>query len=219
MPFTLSPRRPPSPPICIFRKFAACCGAILAHPEDADRVLAPIRAFGPPVLDGIKPMPFPTLQMAVDALYPAGLQWYWRAHFINELLDAAIERYVERGHTLPTPHSRIQLFPMGGAAGRVDKQATAFYHRDAKWAQVTVGVDPDPAKADLISEWAMATWEVLHPYAADGGYVNFMMDEGQTRVEATYRDNYRRLVDVKNTYDPTNLFHINQNIKPSLPAE
>ena len=99
---------------------------------------------------------------------------------------------------------------------RVGSDETAFSYRDATWAEVIVGVDPDPANAERIKDWTVAYWMALHPYSAGGAYVNFMMDEGQERVQATYRDNYDRLIDVKSRYDPTNLFHVNQNIKPAI---
>ena len=159
-------------------------------------------------------MPFTALQSAFDPLYPAGLQWYWRADFFREISDAAIEVHREFGDRLPTGHSTMHLYPIDGAAHRVGKNDTAFSYRDARWAEVIVGVDPYPANAQSIREWTVAYWNALHPYSAGGAYVNFMMDEGQERIRATYRDNYERLVEIKNEYDPTNLFRINQNVKP-----
>jgi FAD/FMN-containing dehydrogenase len=91
---------------------------------------------------------------------------------------------------------------------------TAFSYRDANWAQVIVGVDPDPANADSIRQWTVDYWDATHPYSAGGGYVNFLMEEGQDRVRASYGNNYRRLAEVKAAYDPDNLFHTNQNITP-----
>jgi hypothetical protein len=103
---------------------------------------------------------------------------------------------------------------MDGASARVGKNDTAFSYRDAKWAHVIVGVDPDPSKAALIKSWTVKYWEALHPYSAGGAYVNFMMDENENRVKASYRDNHARLAAIKANYDPDNLFRINQNIKP-----
>jgi FAD/FMN-containing dehydrogenase len=195
------------------------CGIVWCYTgplDKADEVFAPIRRlFGGPALDFVGPLPQPALQSMFDALYPPGHQWYWRADFVNELSDEAIARHVEHGSALPTLQSTMHLYPVNGAAGRVDRHATAWSYREATWAEVIVGVDPDPANAPLIKDWTVAYWEALHPYSAGGAYVNFMMDEGQERVQATYRDNYDRLVAIKNRYDPTNLFHINQNIKPS----
>ena len=109
----------------------------------------------------------------------------------------------------------MHLYPINGAAGRIAKQESAFSYRNATWGEVMVGVDPDPANAGRIKDWTIAYWEALHPYSAGGAYVNMMMDEGVDRIRAAYRDNYDRLVTVKNRYDPRNLFHVNQNIKPT----
>jgi hypothetical protein len=109
----------------------------------------------------------------------------------------------------------MHLYPVNGAAQRVSKNDTAYSFRDAMLAQVIVGVDPDPGNADKITNWCKAYWDALLPYSAGGAYVNFMMEEGQGRVQATYRDNYQRLARIKRQYDPTNFFHVNQNIRPS----
>jgi FAD/FMN-containing dehydrogenase len=112
-------------------------------------------------------------------------------------------------------HSTMHIYPINGAAGRVGKNDTAFSFRDAKFAEVIVGVDPDPANNERMIAWARDYWTALHPYAAGGGYVNMIMDEGTDTVKAAYRDNYARLAQVKARYDPGNLFHTNQNIKPA----
>jgi Berberine and berberine like len=107
------------------------------------------------------------------------------------------------------------MYPVNGAASRVNKKDTAWSYRDATWAMVIVGVDPEPANKEKTTSWTKQYWEALHPYSAGGAYVNFMMDEGEERVKATYGDNYGRLVSIKIKYDPTNLFRVNQNIKPT----
>jgi FAD/FMN-containing dehydrogenase len=160
-------------------------------------------------------MSFSVLQSAFDALYPKGLQWYWRADFFNEISDDAIAVHQQFGAELPTGHSTMHMYPIDGAASRVPEDATAFAYRNGGWAGVIVGVDPDPANADRISHWAKDYWEALHPTSAGGAYVNFMMDEGQDRVRASYLGNYDRLAQVKHRYDPNNTFHINQNIRPA----
>jgi hypothetical protein len=104
--------------------------------------------------------------------------------------------------------------PIDGAAHDVGQTETAFSYRDANWAQVIVGVDPDPANADAIRQWTVDYWDATHPYSAGGAYINFLMHEGQDRVQASYRDNYRRLTEIKAAYDRDNVFHINQNIAP-----
>jgi FAD/FMN-containing dehydrogenase len=174
----------------------------------------PIRAFKKPALDFVGPLPQPALQSMFDPIYPPGLQWYWRADFVNELSDAAIAEHVRFGKELPSIHSTMHLYPINGAASRVAKRDTAWNYRDATWAQVMVGVDPDPSNNEKIISWTKHYYDALHPYSAGGAYVNFMMDEGEDRVKATYGGNYKRLAEIKAKYDPTNLFRVNQNIKP-----
>jgi FAD/FMN-containing dehydrogenase len=147
--------------------------------------------------------------------YPPGLQWYWKADFVNELSDEAIGIHQQYGADLPTELCTMHLYPINGAVHDVNAGDTAFSYRDVTWSQVVVGVDTDPANAGPISQWAKDYWQELHPHSAGGAYVNFMMEEGKDRIQATYRGNYQRLAAIKQTYDPQNLFHVNQNIKPS----
>ena len=208
---------PPEPPFPEHLHLKPMCGVVWCHtgPEkDAETLFKPIRDFGPPALDGIQTMPYPALQGAFDSLYPTGLQWYWKADFFNELSEKAITLHIEHASRLPTRHSTMQLYPMGGMVSRVGRNDTAFSYRDATWAAVIVGVDPDPANRMQITTWANDYWKALHPHSAGGAYVNFMMDEEHDRVMQSYRDNYGRLAMVKAKYDPTNFFRVNQNIRP-----
>jgi FAD/FMN-containing dehydrogenase len=210
---------PPGAPFPEHLHAKKMCGVVWCYTgplEQAAAVFAPIRRLaGGPALDFVGPLPHPALQSMFDALYPPGHQWYWRADFVNELSDAAIALHLEHGAALPTMQSTMHLYPINGAAARIANTDTAWSYRDATWGEVIVGVDPDPANAALIKDWTIAYWEALHPYSAGGAYVNMMMDEGQERVRAAYRGNYDRLVSIKNAYDPTNLFHVNQNIRPT----
>jgi hypothetical protein len=149
-----------------------------------------------------------------DGLYSPGLQWYWKADFVKELSDDAIRVHMRHAQRIPTGLSTMHLYPVNGAAGRISSSETPWNYRDANWAEVIVGVDPDPAKKPILVDWARSYSEELHPYSAGGAYVNFMMDEGEDRIRATYRDSYERLSVVKSKYDPQNVFHINQNVKP-----
>jgi len=160
-------------------------------------------------------MPFTALQTAFDGVYPPGHQWYWRADFVKDISDEAVERHARNGNAMPTPQSSMHLYPIDGAASRVGSDDTPWAYRDGKWAEVIVGVDPDPSRAKILRDWTVSYWEDLHPYSMGGAYVNFMMDEGHERVKATYGANYSRLAHIKQQYDPTNLFHVNQNIKPA----
>ncbi len=207
---------PPGPPFPEELHLRKVCAVVWCWTGDGDApALKEARSFGTPLLDGIAPMPLPVWQSAFDGVYPPGDQWYWRADFIDSIPDAAIERHVEFGSATPTWKSTMHLYPIDGAPERVGEDETAWAYRDAKWAQVMVGVDPDPANAELVKKWTIDYWDALHPYSLGGAYVNFMMDEGQERVQATYRGNYERLARVKAHYDPDNFFHVNQNIRPA----
>src|SRR5438132_6010781 len=209
---------PPGPPFPEHLHNKNMCGVVWCYTgpmELAEATFKPIREKFPPALDFVGPIPHPALQSMFDALYTRGLQWYWKADFVKELSDEAIRLHVQHGSQLPTMQSTMHLYPVNGAARRVGRHDTAWSYREATWAQVIVGVDPDPAKKDLIVNWARKYWEDVHPYSQGGAYVNFMMEEGQERVKASYRGNYERLASIKRTYDPTNFFRVNQNIKPT----
>jgi len=209
---------PPGPPFPEHLHNKKMCGIVWCYTgpaKKADQVFKPIRRFKTPALDLVGPLPYPALQSMFDGLYPPGLQWYWKADFVRELSDEAIALHVKHGAQLPSMQSAMHLYPINGAASRVKNNATPWCYRDAVWAQVMVGVDPDPANKERISAWAKDYWTALHPYSAGGAYVNFMMDEGDDRIRATYGRNYARLAKVKKRYDPANLFRVNQNIKPA----
>jgi FAD/FMN-containing dehydrogenase len=184
--------------------------------EELDAALAPARALEP-MLDGVGPIPLPVLNSLFDPLYPPGMPQYWRADFIDELTDEAVAKYAEVGPSYPTPMTQLHLYPIDGAAARVPSDTTAWSYRGSRWASVLFSVSPDPADAPAMREWVVGAWEALHPYSAKGGgaYVNFMMDEGEERVQASYGSNYERLARVKAQYDPENVFHLNQNIQPA----
>ena len=213
--FMTVPAAPPFPEDLWGRKVCAVVWCYAGPPERADEVFAPVAACGHPLLHGVHEMPFPALQSAFDAFYPPGLQSYWRADFVDELSDAAIAIHVEHAARMPTALSGMHLYPIDGAAHDVANDATPWSYRTATWAQVVVGFDPDPGTAGGLEVWSKAYHDALHPHSAGGGYVNMMMDEGQERVQASYRDNYPRLARTKATYDPQNLFRINQNIVPA----
>lgn len=193
------------------------CGIVWCYTGDmakAKEIFKPILAMNP-LFEHVGEMPYPSVQTLFDGLFPPGLQWYWRADFFNELVPEVRAEHLEFGSKIPTPLSQMHLYPISGAASRVATDATPWAYRDAKFAGVIVGVDPDPANADKITKWCKDYWEALHPHSAGGASSNFMMDEGEGRVRAAYGINYERLVAIKNKYDPNNLFRVNQNIKPT----
>ncbi len=209
---------PPGPPFPEQFHLKNMCGIVWCYTgalEKAEETFKPIRSQLQPAVDLVGPIPHPVLQSMFDGLYPPGLQWYWKADFVNELSDEAIALHVVHGSKLPTMFSTTHLYPINGKAHQVAKADTAWSYREAVWAEVIVGVDPDPTNRELITTWARDYWNALHPYSAGGAYINFMMEEGEDRVKASYRENYERLASIKKKYDPTNLFRVNQNIKPA----
>ncbi|HMD57640.1 MAG TPA: FAD-binding oxidoreductase [Solirubrobacteraceae bacterium] len=209
---------PPAEPFPEALHMQKMCGVVWCHTgseEEANESLRGARELEP-TLDGVQPMPYPTLQSAFDGLYEPGYQWYWRADFVKEISNDAVERHIEHGSRMPTMLSTMHLYPIDGAAGEVGNTATPWAYRDAHWAQVIVGVDPDADNAETIKRWTIDYWEALHPFSAGGAYVNFLGEgEGQDRVRATYGRNYDRLAQVKARYDPDNFFCVNQNIVPA----
>ena len=209
---------PPAPTFPENLHMKNVCGIVwcsTATAEETEKATRPMRSVGTPLLDAVGPAPFPAVQSAFDGLFVPGMQWYWRADNFTELSDTAIAKHAEYGSKLPTMLSTMHLYPVNGAAQRVGKNDTAYSFREALFAEVIVGVDPDPANAGKITNWCKRYYEALHPYSAGGAYVNFMMDEGQERVQASFRENYGRLAATKKKYDPTNFFCVNQNIKPA----
>ena len=209
---------PPGPPFPESLHFQKMCGIVWCYTgplQHANIILELLRAFRKPAFEFFAPMPFPMLQSMFDGLYTRGLQWYWKADFVNKLSDEAIALHIKHASELPSLHSGMHLYPINGAAHRTKNNETPWNHRTATWSEVIVGVDPDPANADHVTAWARNYWEALHPYGAGGAYVNFMMeDEGDERIRATYGENYDRLAEIKAKYDPENFFHVNQNIRP-----
>ena len=206
---------PPGPPFPEELHLRKVCGVVWTQAgEEESTALREARSFGTPLLDGIAPVPLPAWNTAFDAVYPAGDQWYWRGEFIREIPDEAIAVHAEYGPQMPTWKSTMHLYAIDGAASRVANDATAWSYRDAVWGGVFAGVDPDPANAGAIRDWARSYSDAIKPYAMGGGYVNFEMDEPD-RVRGMYGANYDRLARIKAQYDPANVFSVNQNIAPA----
>lgn len=206
------PPAAPFPEAFHMHKACAIVWCYLGDPAGADEAFAPVRELEP-AFDGIHEAPYPALQSAFDGLYPPGHQWYWRGDFFQTVPDPAVDEHARFAELLPTMQSSMHLYPIDGAVNRVGADETAFAHRDATYSQVIVGVDPT-SQAGL-REWTVDYWNAVHPYSDGGAYVNFMMDEGNERVQATYGGNYQRLREIKSVYDPDNTFHVNQNIPPA----
>ena len=214
--FTVVPPAPPFPEAIHLRNVCGVVWCYIGDEAGAAKAMAPLLEKLPePLLHGVGAMPHSALQGAFDGLYPPGDQWYWRADFVEKIPDEAIAIHARFGAALPTMKSTMHLYPIDGAVHDVQSGDTAWGYRNATWGSVFAGVDPDPANAELVSRWSIDYFEALHPYSAGGGYVNMMMDEGQDRVRAAYGGNYDRLARIKATYDPENLFRVNQNVRPA----
>lgn len=195
------------------------CGIVCCYAgslETGEEVVRPLLEFGPPLFAHVGRVPFPVLQSAFDPVVPPGLHHYWKADFIRDLSDDVIAAHVEHGPRIPTVQSTLHIYPTDGAVQRVGAEDTAYSHRDAKFVHIIAATSPDPADMPQGMEWARRYWQALHPHSTGGAYVNFLMDEGPDPVRLSYGQNFARLVALKNKYDPTNLFRLNQNIKPTV---
>jgi FAD/FMN-containing dehydrogenase len=213
--FHTIPPADPFPPEIHLRLVCGVVWCIDASDEDAAAAMAPMLSVAEPLMHGVGRMPIAALNGAFDGPYGPGDQWYWRGDFVREIPDEAIELNREWNARMPGFKCGSHIYPIDGAAQDVAAEDTAFAFRDATWSQVFVGVDPDPAKAQELRDWTVGYHEALHPFSAGGAYVNFMMEEGQERVQATYGPNYERLAKAKAAYDPDNVFRVNQNIAPA----
>ncbi|MGH9714725.1 MAG: FAD-binding oxidoreductase [Candidatus Acidiferrales bacterium] len=200
----------------------AVVGVVVCYsgpPTDGERLLKPLKTFGPPLMNQIGMMPYTAAQQLIDGFYPSGLQNYWKSSFLSKISDDVIDIMVAYCNNRPTPmcHGLIE-HQLGGAVSRVDRGATAFVHRDVEYSFMALGVCTDPAESAKCTKWAREFWEAMQPCSTGAVYVNYLgreADEGPERVKAAYGpEKYARLVALKNKYDPGNLFRLNQNIKP-----
>jgi FAD/FMN-containing dehydrogenase len=188
--------------------------------EKGERVLKPLREFGPPLADTVGPMPYVQVQRMMDDGFPAGRQNYWKSNFLKGLDLEAIQIIVDHVAKAPSPHSAVAIEQFGGAVNRVGLDDTAFNHRAARYNLLIVGIWVDPAAKAENVKWVRELWAAMQPYSSGGVYVNYLgqeVDEGAERVKSAYGpEKYARLVALKQKYDPTNLFRLNQNIRPSM---
>jgi FAD/FMN-containing dehydrogenase len=187
------------------------CGAI----EEGERVLRPLRAFGSPLEDGIRPMAYTALQSAPDEGFPPGQQHYWKSSNLEHLSDEAIEVMVRLVKEMPSPSSGVGLQQMHGAASRVDPAATAFPHRDEHYDLLILSQWANPADSEENVRWTRELFEAMQPFVGKGVYVSNLGEEEGDRVKEAYGEHYERLVALKDRYNPTNLFRLNQNVKPT----
>ncbi len=178
------------------------------------KLIEPLRGFGNALGEQTGAMPYVQWQQAFDPLLTPGARNYWKSHNFTELSDGAINTMVEYAGNLPSPQCEIFVGLLSGAANRVPAEAMAYGNRDAKFVLNVHGRWDHASEDKRGIEWARAFFKASAPYASKGAYINFMTEDEGDRVAAAYGSNYDRLVQIKKKYDPENIFHLNQNIKP-----
>jgi len=197
-------------------KIAAMALCHAGTAEEAEAEIAPIRAFGSPVMEHLGPMPYPMVNAMLDAGYPRGALNYWKSNFISELSDSLIDEVVTRFATTPSPMNAILFEHYHGAVTRVAPTDTAVPHRTAGYNMLLPSVWLDPADTEANIAWTRETYDAFRPSFAEGRWLNYLGDDEQIgAVRAAYGPNYERLSQIKRTYDPDNVFHLNQNIEPA----
>ena len=192
---------------------AAChCGSL----DDGERALRPLKAFGPPVLDQIGPVPYAQFQTALDGAFPRGRRYYWKAQFLREISNGVIDALLEIYPKAPSPSALLVFQQVGGAIARIPSSESPYANRDALYDCFPLAIWDSPADDQSNIRWARELWSAVSPYSTGGVYANNLGDEGEDRVRAAYGENYARLVALKNQYDPTNFFCLNQNIRPMV---
>jgi FAD/FMN-containing dehydrogenase len=212
--FQIAPPLPFVPADRAGEPFVAVVSCFNGPAEEGERIIQGFRDVAMPVAEHVGEMPYPALNSAFDGLVPPGLQHYWKAAYTSDLTDEAIAVHMEHGPKVPTVNSTVHLYPIDGAVHDVAPDATAFGHRDAGFSPVIAGMWPDPAQNEDNIRWVRDYYAAIAPHSQAGGYVNFASPDDQDKVADNYGANYRRLTEVKRRYDPDNLFHLNQNIRP-----
>ncbi len=195
---------------------AALAGAHCGSLAEGEAAMKPVKAFGPPVMDVLGPIPYSALNGMLDGGYPKGALNYWKSSFLSELSDAAIDTMIGCFESCPTPMGALVLEHFHGAVCRIDPAATAFPHRSEGYNLLVLGQWTDPADNARCIAWVRETFEAMAPFRSAHRYINYLGDdEAQDDVASAYGANYRRLREIKSKYDPDNVFHLNQNIRPS----
>ena len=190
----------------------AILGCYVGSITDGEKVMRPLKDFGPPVMDAIQPMPYLKCQSLMDEGFPKGRCNYWKSSLLRQLSDGAIETLVEGFKKVTSPYSSVLIEQLGGAVSRVRQDETAFCHRDSPYDCVIMPMWSDPSESEQHIRWADELWLAIQPFSSGGVYVNYLGNEGKERVKAAYGVNYQRLAALKKKYDPTNLFCFNQNL-------
>jgi FAD/FMN-containing dehydrogenase len=214
--FLLAPPAPFLPQELHGKPVLAIIVCYVGDVEEGERVVQPLRDFGPPVFDGIMPKPFAAHNSSLDAGQPTGMHYYWKSEYATEIADDAIETLVAYAANMTSPYSRLAVFQLGGAIQRYDEQAMAVSHRNAEYIFAINTGWADLQDTEEQIQWTRDLWTAIRPFSSGGVYVNFLSDDdGEDRVRAAYgASKFERLVQLKTKYDPQNLFQMNKNIKP-----
>lgn len=196
-------------------RFLSLSACYVGPIPEGERVLAPLRDYGTPAECRFEAVPYLQIQSAGDAIFPRGRRYYWKAQFLRELTDPAIDALLDAYANAPgRGMSLLVLQQVGGAIARVARTETAYVNRDALYDCFPISIWDDPEDDDAHVRWARDTWDAIRPFSTGGVYANNLGEEGEDRVRAAYGENYQRLVEIKNKYDPDNVFRLNQNIRP-----
>ncbi len=209
---------PPLPFIPADRHGDPLCAIVACWTGPADKAkkaLAPLLDSAKIVAQMLGPMPYPALNGAFDGLVPPGLQHYWKTAFVKELPDGAIAAHMAHGPKLPAVNSTVHIYPINGAVHDVKPDATAFGHRDAKYATVIAGMWPDPAQNEANIRWVRDYYKAIEPYSEKGGYINFASEDDKDKASVNFGRSYPRLRKIKAKYDKGNVFRFNQNVPPA----
>jgi Berberine and berberine like/FAD binding domain len=217
-PYALLVTAPPAPfvpPEMVGSPVVVVAGCYAGPLDEGERVLKPLREFGSPPIDLFQPLPYTALQSMFDETGPAGHSYYMKGDYVSAVSDELIATVADHAATMPGAHCEIHLGQMGGAAGRVGENDTAFSHRDADFVFIGLAHWLEPSEEDAQLSWVRGLGDTVRPHSV-GRYVNFLGDEGDERIRFAYgsEGKYDRLVELKRTWDPQNLFCLNQNIKP-----
>jgi FAD/FMN-containing dehydrogenase len=210
-----APPAPFVPPAMVGSPVVVLAGCYAGPIDEGERVLEPLREFGSPPIDVFQPLPYAALQSMFDETGPAGHSYYIKGDYVPEVSDELIEALIEQAAAMPGHHCEIHLGHMGGAAGRVGEEDTAFAHRDADFVFIGIAHWLEASEEEAQLSWVRGLGDAVRPHSI-GAYVNFLGDEGDERIRAAYgsEEKYDRLVELKRAWDPQNLFCLNQNIRP-----
>ncbi len=213
--FQIAPPLPFVPPERVGDTFCAAVVHWSGPIAEGVQAMAPFRAVAPVVAEMAGPMPYPALNSAFDALFPKGIRSYWKGSFVSELADEAIEQHVKHGAQVPEVSATMHLYPIDGACHDVGADETAFAYRNATFAPVILAAWQDRALDEERIAWVRDYHTAIEPYSEPGGYINFMDADDGARIRDNYRGHYDTLAEIKRSYDPGNLFRLNQNIQPA----